>query len=187
MARLGFAQVWIGKAMNRVTSVSYYFRVNQEVAGPIKPNRGLRQGDPLSLYLFVLCAHDLSSLFNAYESRGYFREVKIASSCPSVSHLFFTYDNLIFFRATMEESARVKECQYIHEKASGQLINYDKSALSFSPNTHVMLMDTLKNILTIPVVQQHDLYLGLPTVSLRSKRLQFRYLVDRVVKRIQGG
>ncbi|XP_073126118.1 uncharacterized mitochondrial protein AtMg00310-like [Henckelia pumila] len=40
--------------------------------------------------------------------------------------------------------------------------------------------------LTIPVVQGHNLYLGIPTVSLRSKRLQFKYLVERVVKHIQG-
>lgn len=138
-------------------------------------SRGLRQGDPLSPYLFVMCAHGLSSLFNAYEARGYFREVQIASTCPSVSHLFFADDSLIFFRARMKEGTRVKECTSLYDKASGKLINY---ALSFSPNSHEMLMDTIKNILTLPVVQQHDLYLGLPTVSLRSKRLQFRYLVD---------
>ncbi|XP_075515386.1 putative mitochondrial protein AtMg00310 [Primulina tabacum] len=86
----------------------------------------------------------------------------------------------------METGAHVKECLSTYEKASGQLVNYDKSALSFSPNTHISLMDTIKNILTIPVVHQHDLYLGLPTFSLRSKRLQFKYLKDRVIQRIQG-
>lgn len=47
-------------------------------------------------------------------------------------------------------------------------------------------MNTFKKIFTIHVVQQHDLYLGLPTMSLRSKRHQFKYLVERVVKWIQG-
>lgn len=172
--------------MNCVKYVLYYFRVNQELDGPIKTSRGLRQSDPLSPYLFVLRAHGLSSLFNAYETRGFFRGEKIAPTSPSMSHLFFANDSLVFFRATMEEGARVKECLYLYEKASGKLINYDKSPLSFSPNTHLMFMDTIKNILTTPVVQQHELYLGLPMVSLRSKRLQFKYLVDRVVQRIQG-
>ncbi|XP_075486201.1 uncharacterized protein LOC142525795 [Primulina tabacum] len=117
---------------------------------------------------------------------GLFRGVKIAPTSPSVSHMFFADDSLVFFRATMEAGARVKECLSIYEKASGQLVNYDKSTLSFSPNTHLLLMDTTKNILTIPVFQQHDLYLGLPTKSFRSKRLQFKYLTDRVIKRIQG-
>ncbi|XP_073049440.1 uncharacterized protein [Primulina eburnea] len=183
---MGFQQNWIVKVMNCVKSASYYFRINKEVAGPIIPSRGLRQGDLLSPYLFVLGAHGLSSLFNTFESRGLFRGVKIAPTSPSVSHLFFADDSLVFCRATMEEGARVKDCLSLYEKASGQIINYDKSALLFSPNTHMLLMVTIKNNFTILAVQQHDLYLGLPTVSLRSKRLQFKYLVDRVVQRIQG-
>lgn len=86
----------------------------------------------------------------------------------------------------MEEGARVRECLNLYEKASGKTINFSKSALFFSQNTHLMVIETIKSILTIPVVQQHDLYLGLPTISMKSKRLQFQYLVERVVKRIQG-
>lgn len=86
----------------------------------------------------------------------------------------------------MEDGTRIKECLIAYEKASGQLINYDKSALSFSPNTTPLIIDTIKVILTIPLVQQHEIYLGLPPVFLKSKRLQFKYLVDRVEKRIQG-
>ncbi|XP_075480607.1 uncharacterized protein LOC142521262 [Primulina tabacum] len=186
MNRLGFAETWIDKIMRCVRSVKYYFRINQEVVGPIIPTRGLRQGDPLSPYLFVLCAYGLSALFTSYEARGWIRGVRVASSSPSVSHLFFADDSLVFFRASLEEGDRVKECLHAYERASGQLINYDKSALSFSPNTNSSLIESIKMVLTIPVVQRHDIYLGLPTVSLRSKRLQFRYLVDRVVKRTQG-
>ncbi|XP_075491149.1 uncharacterized protein LOC142529488 [Primulina tabacum] len=162
MVRMGFDDRWIARVMNCVTSVSYSFRVNQEMVGPIIPSRGLRQ------------------------ARGLFRGVKIAPTCPSVCHLFFADDSLVFFRATIQEGARVKECLSLYEKASGQLINYDKSAVSFSPNSSPALMDTIKTILTIPVVHQHDLYLGLPTISMWSKRLQFNYLCERVVKRIQG-
>lgn len=186
MNRLGFADEWIEKIMRCVRSVKYYFRINQEVVGPIIPNRGLRQGDPLSPYLFVLCSQGLSAIINSYEARGLIRGVRIASSCPTISHMFFADDSLVFFKASTEEGLRIKECLHLYEKASGQLINYDKSALSFSPNTNAILVDAIKMILTIPVVHRHDFYLGLPTVYLKSRRLQFRYLVEKVDKRTQG-
>ncbi|XP_075507559.1 uncharacterized protein LOC142544389 [Primulina tabacum] len=139
----------------------------------------------VSEVLARVAASSVIDIINA-KLRGWIRGVRVASSSPSVSHLFFADDSLVFFRASLEEGARVKECLHAYERASGQLINCDKSALSFSPNTNSSLIESIKMVLTIPVVQRHDIYLGLPTVSLRSKRLQFRYLVDRVVKRTQG-
>ncbi|XP_073152575.1 uncharacterized protein [Henckelia pumila] len=136
MDRLGFDPMWIQKIMNCVKSVSYSFKVNDLIAGPILPTRGLRQGDPLSPFLFVLCAQGLSALLNSFENMGLFKGVKIAATCPSISHLFFADDSLMFFRATLEYGTRVKECISCYDKASGQIINCDKSALSFSPNTN---------------------------------------------------
>ncbi|XP_075499798.1 putative mitochondrial protein AtMg00310 [Primulina tabacum] len=74
----------------------------------------------------------------------------------------------------------------MYERASGQLINFEKSSLSFSPNTNDRVKETIKSMLTIPVVQGHEVYLGLPVFSSRNKKLQFRYLVERVVTRLQG-
>ncbi|XP_075507390.1 uncharacterized protein LOC142544216 [Primulina tabacum] len=53
-------------------------------------------------------------------------------------------------------------------------------------NTNAQLAENIKSVLAIPVVHAHAVYLGLPAVSMQSKKLQFRYLVERVVKRIQG-
>lgn len=56
MGCLGFDPQWIAKIMNCVKTVSYCFRVNEEITGPLIPGRGLHQEDPLSLFQFVLCA-----------------------------------------------------------------------------------------------------------------------------------
>jgi hypothetical protein len=64
MSKLGFAPMWIKMIMACVKSVSYSVAVNGNVVGKICPSRGLRQGDPISPYLFILCAEAFSSLLH---------------------------------------------------------------------------------------------------------------------------
>ncbi|XP_075521554.1 uncharacterized protein LOC142554762 [Primulina tabacum] len=68
----------------------------------------------------------------------------------------------------------------------GPAINFEKSSLSFSPNTDPVTADQIKRVLYISTTQGQDIYLGLPTFSLRSKKLQFRYLIETIVKRLRG-
>jgi hypothetical protein len=70
MRKLGFAEIWIQKIMLCVSSVSYQVRVNGSLTDVIIPERGLRQGDPLSPYLFLICAEAFSSLLNKSEIDG---------------------------------------------------------------------------------------------------------------------
>lgn len=74
----------------------------------------------------------------------------------------------------------------MYEQASGQVVNFDKSALTFSPSTSAHTIAKIVDILDVPMVQGHQIYLGLPTFSLRSKRLQFGYLRERVEQKIKN-
>ena len=62
LLRMGFREDWVALIMECITTVSYSILVNGEPKGLIKPTRGLRQGDPLSPYLFLFCVEGLNAV-----------------------------------------------------------------------------------------------------------------------------
>lgn len=66
------------------------------------------------------------------------------------------------------------------------MVNFDKSALNFSPSTPSHPIEDIVDVLNVPMVHGHDIYLGSPTLSLRSKKLQFGYLRERVQQKLHG-
>lgn len=84
------------------------------------------------------------------------------------------------------DSIQVRTCLQLDERASGQTVNYEKSALTFSPNTSPSMIEQIQTVFSIAVVKGHELYLGLPTLSLRSNKIQFAYLRDRLFQRINS-
>ena len=87
--RMGFTDRWVNLLMSCVTSVKFWVNSAGGLLGPILPSRGLRQGDPLSPYLFILCAEGLSALIRKKEVEGRIHGCRIARGAPTVSHLFF--------------------------------------------------------------------------------------------------
>jgi hypothetical protein len=70
LCKLGFTSPWVQAVMRYITSVRYAVRVNGELTDPVVPSRGIRQGDPISPYLFLLCIEGLSCLLQKKEDRG---------------------------------------------------------------------------------------------------------------------
>jgi hypothetical protein len=87
-----------------VTTIQYYVRFNSVLLEAFKPSRGLRRGDPLSPYLFLFVADDLSKLLKHEVSQGRLREVHVCRRAPSISHLLFADDMLLFLEAKMGQA-----------------------------------------------------------------------------------
>ncbi|XP_073359855.1 uncharacterized protein [Aegilops tauschii subsp. strangulata] len=121
------------------------------------PSRGLRQGDPISPYLFLLAAEGLSCLLKAADPNESVRGIKVAESAPEVNHLLFADDSLLFFDATPEMATKVDLLLQRYCGASGQRINKDRSSIYFSKAD-----------------------VG------RAKEGSFKYLKDRIWKHVQA-
>lgn len=89
-------------------------------------------------------------------------------------------------KAIMVEASQSKYCLQLYKNASGQKINFSKSAVSFSPNTAADVRLNICSILQVPEVDNHGTYLGMASVIGRDKCLAFNYVVEKVTKRLQG-
>lgn len=100
MLKLGFDVKWVNLIMLCVSTVRYSVIREGKKVGSIVPCRGLRQGDPLSPYLFIICVEGLSALIRRQERLGLLHGVEVARGALTVSHLFFIDDSFLFFKAT---------------------------------------------------------------------------------------
>lgn len=85
---MGFSDGWIHTVMLCITTVTYFFKLNGVSVGYVHPERGIRQGDPLSCYLFVTCAKGFSKLLTKAKLDGDLQRIKVCRATPSIHHLF---------------------------------------------------------------------------------------------------
>lgn len=183
---LGFHHLWIGLIMQCISSVTYSFLINGSPRGQVIPSRGIRQGDPLSPYIFILCSEVLSGLCNKAQQDGLIQGIQVARGCPRINHLLFADDTMFFLQASKESTAALKSILSRYEDASGQSINKEKSSITFSRKAPAELKHRVHSELQIMKEGGVGKYLGLPEHFGRRKRDLFASIVDRIKQKACG-
>ncbi|XP_048491564.1 uncharacterized protein LOC125492868 [Beta vulgaris subsp. vulgaris] len=135
LRKMKFPENWVQWIMQCITTVTYSILINGEPSKVFKPLAGLRQGDPLSSYIFILCMEVLSRSLTQAQDIKTLEGLKIARNAPKITHLLFADDALFFFKALPKNCWALRDIINNFCRASGEMINFDKSHVIFSPNT----------------------------------------------------
>ncbi|KAF7826534.1 uncharacterized protein G2W53_017698 [Senna tora] len=109
LIKMGFPDNIIQIIMQIVSTVSYTSMLNGQYVGFFQPQRGVRQGDPLSPYIFLLCSNILSGMLNKLEKEKKLQGIPFGRGDPAITHLMYADDTILFFKARMEECSMVKQ------------------------------------------------------------------------------
>ncbi|KAB2632299.1 hypothetical protein D8674_028546 [Pyrus ussuriensis x Pyrus communis] len=186
MERMGFCSSWRSLISGCVSSVKFDVLLNGQAGKSFAPSRGLRQGDPLSPYLFILVGEVLSKMIQGEVDQGRLEGVKIGGSGPVISHLFFADDTLLFLRADRKNCGNLRHLLDNFCVASGQKVNLEKSSVFFGANVPKVNAEQMGNALGMKVVINPGTYLGVPTIWGRSKKRGLAYVKGRVMEKLQG-
>jgi hypothetical protein len=183
---LGFHANWIQWIEACISTTSFSILLNGSPYGQFTPERGLRQGDPLSPFLFILGSEVFSRLMLKEERSGNIKGMQIARNSTAINHLLFADDLLIFGKATLREAASIKTCLDKYCAWSGQTVNASKSSIRFSKNSNPTTSSTILNTLPFNPHPTCSISLGLPILMGRSKGAAFQNIIDSIQHKMEG-
>ena len=185
MGKMGFGGRWLSWIKWCISTASFSVLVNGSPAGFFPSSRGLRQGDPLSLYLFVIGMEVLSCLLNRATVGNYLSGTKITDGRGEemvISHLLYADDTLLFCRADNDELKFISWILMWFEAVSGLKINLNKSEIL--PIGPVANMEELASELGCKIGSLPTTYLGLPLGAKHKAQSVWDSVEERFRKRL---
>ncbi|CAL1392202.1 unnamed protein product [Linum trigynum] len=157
---------------------------NGKLTEPILPSRGVRQGDPLSPYLFVLCMERLAHRIEVAVNDKQWKPLSITPNGLKLSHLFFADDLILFAEAGGKQIDIIRQCLDDFCASSGQKVNLNKSALFVSPNIARTKAEQLSARANIPLTTDLGRYLGLNAIHGRITKTRYKELCLKIQKKL---
>ena len=166
--------------MSCVSMVSTSILFNGEALEPIFPSRGIRQGNPLSPYLFILYMDFLGQLVEKKCNAKLWYSVKASQSGLAFSHLMFVDDIMLFAKADRVNCSTIRDVLDYFCGLFGQTVSESKSRVYASPNVDRDTRESLCNILGFASTSALGKYLGLLLKHPGSSSQDYNFILDRV-------
>ena len=165
--------------MSCVSSSSIAILFNKGALESFRPSRGIRQGDPLSPFLFILCMEVLWALIMEKCEAKLWNSIKASRGGLAFSHLFFTDDLVLFAKADRKNCVVVRDALDTFCSLSGQKVSCEKSRVFFSPNVPPKDRSTFCDLLEFRSIPTLGKYLGFP-IKHTSLPQDFNFIIERM-------
>eukprot|EP00253_Pinus_taeda_P029276 PITA_29276 len=182
LSAFGFANAWIRWIMNLISSSFFSILINGIPSSTFRPSRGLRQGYPLSPFLFIIMAEGLGRSLNSAIRSQALKGINLHGA-PTVSHQQFVDDNMIFGHSSVQEARSLNALLNNFSEASGAHINKVKSQIFFF-NTHPTTQRAIARILGFSIASFPSKYLGAPLLASAQKHSSWTSLLERLEARL---
>ncbi|RVW16209.1 Transposon TX1 uncharacterized 149 kDa protein [Vitis vinifera] len=185
LEKKGFSPRWRKWMSGCLSSVSFAILVNGSAKGWVKASRGLRQGDPLSPFLFTLVADVLSRMLMRAEERNMLEGFRVGRNRTRVSHLQFADDAIFFSNSREEELQTLKSLLLVFGHIFGLKVNLNKSSI-YGINLDQAHLSRLAEMLDCKASGWPILYLGLPLGGNPKSCGFWDPVVERISSRLDG-
>lgn len=183
MRALAIPECFINWVFQCISTPTFTVSINGSTGGSFKNTKGLRQGDPLSPYLFVLAMEVFSKLLHSRFAAGYIHYHPKASDL-SISHLMFADDVMIFFDGGSSSLHGICETLDDFASWSGLRVNKDKSQLF---NAGLDMVETnAAAAYGFPIGTLPIRYLGLPLMSRKLRIAEYDPLLEKISTRFRS-
>lgn len=166
--------------MFSITSSKLTILWNGESLPSFAPGRGLRQGDPLSPYLFILVMEKLSHMIHSTVDSKLWKPLKLSRGGYALSHLFFADDLMLFAEASSVQMDIIQQLLQQFASQSGLQLNVGKSKLFISKNISDARARALSQQSGIPLTADLGMYLGVPIRHGRNSASSYQYIIDKI-------
>jgi hypothetical protein len=185
LVSFGFDHAWIRWVLQLTSSAFFSILVNGVPSKPFSPSRGIRQGDPLSPFLFILIAEGLGRYIKAAITEGSLKGLPLHNIQPAPSHSQFVDDTLLLNSPTVQEAVKLNSILSDFTEASGMSLNLDKSKLYFF-NTPPPVQRHISRLLGIPRSSLPSNYLGIPLSGAAASSISWDSLLLSIANRLRN-
>jgi len=164
LTRLNLPAPFINLIYQCISTTTLSVLVNGEPSAGFSVTRGIRQGCPLSPYLFVVAINELSISLQCHLQNSRLAGISLGPGCPPIHSLLFADDLIICGNANFQEAQTIHSALYDFCDQSGQTPNLNKSSILFSKNVPNQVRNQIKYIFPVPDLNPNTIHLGHPLI-----------------------